>query len=75
MQHYKNFKQSADLWHVREPPEDGEDTLKVIWHSGVSDSIVVHDLDSSQLVVGSVDLSAQNLYKSKELDEHGDGVL
>lgn len=41
----------TNLWHIGEPLEDGEDALKVIWHSGVCDSIVVHDLDPSQLVV------------------------
>lgn len=46
------------LRHVGEPLEDGKDTLKVIWHCGVCDSIIVHDLDPSQLVVGSVNFSA-----------------
>lgn len=51
----------TNLRHVGEPLEDGEDALKVIWHCGVCDSIIVHDLDPSQLVVGSIHFSAQNL--------------
>lgn len=56
-----------NLWHIGEPLQDGEDSLEVIWHSGVCDSIIVHDLDSSQLVVGSIDLSAQNLFRNRDL--------
>lgn len=41
----------TNLWHIGEPLQNGEDALKVIWHGGVRDSIVVHDLDPSQLVV------------------------
>lgn len=41
----------TNLRHIGEPLQDGEDTLKVIWHGGVRDSVVVHDLDPSQLVV------------------------
>lgn len=51
----------TNLWHEGEPLEDGEDALKVIWHCGVCDSIIVHDLDPSQLVIGSINFSAQNL--------------
>lgn len=56
-----------NLWHIGEPLEDGEDALKVIWHGGVSHSIIVHDLDPSQLVVGGINLSAQNLHRNKYL--------
>lgn len=48
----------TNLWHIGEPLQDGEDALKVIWHCGVRDSIIVHDLDASQLIVGSVNFSA-----------------
>lgn len=66
-----------DLRHVGEPLEDGEDALKVIRHGGVCDSIVVHDLDPSQLVVGCIDLSSQNLHIWRNLilshtDSHWD---
>ncbi len=58
-----------NLWHIGEPLEDGEDAVKVIWHSAVCDSIVVHDLDPSQLVVGSIDLSAQNLQRNRDFTD------
>lgn len=59
---FKEFHVEAQilthLRHVGEPLQDGKHTLKVIWHRGVRDSIVVHDLDPSQLVVGSVNFPA-----------------
>lgn len=68
---FNDFKLQAriltNLWHVGEPLEDSEDALKVIWHCGVCDSIIVHDLDPSQLVVGSIDFPAQNLHRNTNL--------
>lgn len=64
-----------NLWHIGEPLEDGEDAFKVIRHGGVCDSIIMHDLDPSQLVVGSIDLSAQNLHRNRDLNDHGQGLF
>lgn len=61
------FPQSdTDLWHVGEPLQDGENTLKVVRHRGVCDSVVVHDLHTTQLVVGGVNLTTKNLKYSRE---------
>lgn len=49
------------LRHIRQPFQNGADTLKVIWHSDVGDPVGVHDLHAAQLVVGRVDLSSQDL--------------
>lgn len=49
------------LRHIGEPAQDSENALKVIGHRGVRHSVVVHDLDASQLVVGGVHFSTQNL--------------
>ena len=49
------------LWHIGQPLQDGTNTLEVIWHSDMRDAIVMHDLHTSQLVVGRVNVSAQDL--------------
>ena len=49
------------LRHIGEPPQDSENALKIIGHRSVRHSVVVHDLDASQLVVGGVHFSTQNL--------------
>lgn len=49
------------LGYVGEPLQDGVDPLKVIWHGDMGNTVVVHDLHSSQLVVGSVNLPSQHL--------------
>lgn len=64
-QNVRNSLIQQNLWHVREPLQDSKDTLKVIWHTGVCDSIIVHDLNSAKLVVGSIHLSAQNLERNR----------
>lgn len=64
-QNVRNSLIQQNLWHVREPLQDSKDTLKVIWHTGVCNSIIVHDLNSAKLVVGSIHLSAQNLERNR----------
>lgn len=49
------------LWHIGQPLQDGTNTLEVIWHSDMRDAIVMHDLHTSQLVVGRINISAQDL--------------
>lgn len=49
------------LGHVGEPVQQHVDSLKVITHSAVCHTVVVHDLNPTQLVVGGVYLSTQHL--------------
>ena len=49
------------LGHVGEPLQESEHTLEVIAHRAVGHTVVVHDLHSTQLVVGGVHLPAQHL--------------
>lgn len=46
------------LGHVGQPLQQVKDSLKVIADSTVGHTVVVHDLNSTQLVVGGVHLSA-----------------
>lgn len=50
-----------DLWHIGQPLQDGVHALEVVWHSDVGDAVVMHDLHAAQLVVGGINLSAQDL--------------
>ena len=49
------------LWHIGQPLQDGVNALEVVRHGDVGDAVVVHDLHAAQLVVGRVNLSAQDL--------------
>lgn len=53
------------LWHVGEPLQNGIDTFKVITYSAVGHSIVMHDLDATQLVIRSIHLSSKHLCKGR----------
>lgn len=47
--------------HVGQPLQKCEDSLKVVTNGAVGHAVVVHDLDSTKLVVGCVDFSTQHL--------------
>lgn len=49
------------LWYIGQPFQNGADSLEVIWHGDVGDPVGVHDLHATQLVVGCVDFSSQDL--------------
>lgn len=52
---------SPYLGHVGEPLQESVDPLKVVAHCAVCHSVVVHDLNASQLIVRCVDLPTQDL--------------
>lgn len=62
------FKTRPELYlgHVGQPLQEREDALEVIAHRAVGDAVVVHDLDSAQLVVGRVHFPAQHLEVRRE---------
>ena len=45
------------LWYITEPRQHLIDALEVTWRHGVGDTIVVHDLDPTELVITGVYLS------------------
>lgn len=57
------FNTTAERYHghVGQPLQKREDSLKVIANSTVGHTIVVHDLNSTKLVVRCVHFSAQHL--------------
>lgn len=55
------------LGHVGKPLEKSEDSFEVITDCAVGHTIVVHDLNSTKLVVRRVHFSAQNLLLEKDI--------
>lgn len=55
--------------HVGQPLQKREDSLKVITNSSVGHTIVVHDLNATELVVGCVHFSAQHLWQEEEEED------
>ena len=51
--------------NVGEPSGDETNAFEVIWNDGVTDAVVVHDLDASQLRVGSVHFAAQHFVQRR----------
>lgn len=51
--------------HIGQPLQEGENTLEVVADGVVGHAIVVHNLDSTQLVVWCVNFPAQNLQEEK----------
>lgn len=53
------------LWHVGKPLQNSVDSFKIITHGAVRHSVVVHDLDPAQLVVGGVNFPSKHLLKGR----------
>lgn len=56
----------SHLGHVGQPLQQSKDALKVVTNGAVGHAVVVHDLNSAQLVVGRVNFSTQNLMHTTE---------
>ena len=57
-------KNVPNLWHKRQPGQNIENAFKVVWHGDVGDSIGEHNLRTAQLIIGRVNLLAQELVQS-----------
>lgn len=62
------------LWHVGKPLQNSVDPFKIVTHSAVRHSVVVHDLDPAQLVVGGINFPAKHLLKEKTGKPSEDGM-
>src|SRR5262249_40944748 len=58
------------VWYVGEPSDNLSNTLKIIVGCHMGDSVLVHDLSSTKLKVGSVHLTAKKLVDGLSASEN-----